>query len=167
MKLSELFETKQTTGVNRVIAVLCGRFQPPTPAHIAAYKQLATKFGPQNTYISMTSALNPEKSPLTYDERKQIFVKLLGVPADKVINVKNQYNVEQIAKLLQLSDDTAIVFAVGQKDMEENPRFSVKSSESYIQKYKAGEETSYLDHMFIDVIDTKKFFVRLIGLMKE
>ena len=144
---------------NRVIAIFCGRFQPPTPAHIAVYHQLVSEFGANDVYITMSNVVDPVKSPLSYDERKTIFSALLGIPVDKILMVKNQYNTEQLQKILHLDDKVAIIFAVGKKDMETNPRFQPKTEEDYTQIYNKDNVKPFKEHMYIYAPSTKNFSV--------
>ena len=160
MKLTELFEARNEPTQGRVVAIYPGRFQPPTPAHVWVYKALVGKFGANNVYISMSDSMNPETSPLSYDERKMIFTKLLGVPENKIIKVTRQYNTEDVAKVVDIDKQTALIFAVGQKDMTDNPRFKF-TKDSYVQNFydrKASPElTPYTDHMYIMALPTQKF----------
>lgn len=113
------------SGVKRVICVYPGRFQPMSIHHVAAFRQLQKKFGEENTFIA-TSNLGGDpaeypKSPLSFEEKKAIML-LQDIPSKQIALVKSPYApVEIYSKFDQ--DTTAIVFAVGAKDMAENPRF--------------------------------------------
>ena len=160
MRLIELFEARNETSQGRVVAIYPGRFQPPHPAHAWAYKTLVGKFGMNNVYISMSDATNPETSPLSYDDRKLIFTKLLGVPNDKIIKVSRQYNADEVAKVVDIDKQTALIFAVGQKDMINNPRFKF-TKDSYVQDFYNRKATPvltpYTEHMYVMALPTQKF----------
>lgn len=164
MRLVELFEkalpTWQSKPDRKIVVIFPGRFQPPHTGHLKDYNALVGKFGANNVYISMTDKYDTELSPFTYDERKNIFVKLLNVPADKIIKVSRQYNVEDISKVLDLNPETVVIFAVGKKDMLNNPRFKFTST-SYVQDFynikSSPELEPFSERMYILTIPTHIF----------
>jgi hypothetical protein len=127
----------------RVIAIYPGRFQPMGRHHYATYKALADQFGAENTFIATSNKMGP-KSPLDFEEKKKIMVAH-GVPADKIVMTRNPYHALEITKDFD-PDSTAVVFAVGGKDMRESPRFAnldgftKKGTPAYYRTYKPGEE---------------------------
>jgi hypothetical protein len=139
----------------RVIAIYPGRFQPMGRHHYATYKALADQFGAENTFIVTSNKIGP-KSPLDFEEKKKIMVAH-GVPADKIVMSRNPY---QAVELTQNFDPagTAVVFAVGGKDMRDSPRFAnldgmtKKGTPAYYKTYRPGEELIGLDkHGYIAV----------------
>jgi hypothetical protein len=127
----------------KVIAIYPGRFQPMGRHHYATYKALADQFGPENTFIATSNKMGP-KSPLDFEEKKKIMIAH-GVPADKIVMTRNPYQALEITKNFD-PDSTAVVFAVGGKDMRESPRFAnldgftKKGTPAYYKTYKPGEE---------------------------
>ena len=127
----------------RVIVIYPGRFQPMGRHHYATYKALADQFGAENTFIATSNKIGP-KSPLDFEEKKKIMVAH-GVPADKIVMTRNPYQALEITKDFD-PDSTAVVFAVGGKDMRESPRFAnldgftKKGTPAYYKTYKPGEE---------------------------
>jgi nicotinamide mononucleotide adenylyltransferase len=157
MKLKELFEGE----ANNLVVILPGRFQPPHPGHLHGYLQLVNKFGADNVYITMTEKTNPKTSPFLYDERKEILIKLLGIPSDKIIQVTRQYNVDQVVKNLNLSKNTAVIFAVCKKDAADR-RFTTGTkkdgTESYMRKFnKEDGIKDYTEHSYIVEYPTTRF----------
>ena len=139
----------------RVIAIYPGRFQPMGRHHYATYKALADQFGVENTFIVTSNKMGP-KSPLNFEEKRKIMVAH-GVPADKIVMSRNPY---QAVELTQNFDPatTAVVFAVGGKDMRDSPRFAnldgmtKKGAPAYYKTYRPGEELVGLDkHGYIAV----------------
>jgi len=139
----------------RVIAIYPGRFQPMGRHHYATYKALADQFGAENTFIVTSNKMGP-KSPLDFEEKKKIMIAH-GVPADKIVMSRNPY---QAVELTQNFDPatTAVVFAVGGKDMRDSPRFAnldgmtKKGTPAYYKTYRPGEELVGLDkHGYIAV----------------
>ena len=127
----------------RVIAIHPGRFQPMGRHHYATYKALADQFGPENTFIVTSNKMGP-KSPLDFEEKKKIMVAH-GVPADKIVMSRNPYQAVELTQNFD-PDTTAVVFAVGGKDMRDSPRFAnldgmtKKGTPAYYKTYRPGEE---------------------------
>ena len=119
MFLSELNEPN-------LLVVYCGRFQPFHKGHHAVYEYLTGKFGVNNVYIATSNKVDPPRSPFSFSE-KSYFMQLTGVPGHRVIQVSNNYNVIEVAKALNMDDqsmaNTVLIFPVSEKDMAEEPRF--------------------------------------------
>ena len=138
MKLTEAINPKQ-----KVVAIFPGRYNPYSSHHHTAYKGLVSKFGVQNVYIA-TSGVTGPKSPFTFAEKKKI-ISAAGVPANRIIKVKNPYQATEITS--KLPDDTAVVFAVGAKDG------SRLVSGKYFDIYKDGKKMDgYKEHGYIYII---------------
>lgn len=127
----------------RVIAIYPGRFQPMGRHHYATYKALAEQYGAENTFVVTSNKTGP-KSPLDFEEKKKIMVAH-GIPADKIVMTRKPYVAEEVTQNFD-PDATAVVFAVGGKDMRESPRFAnldgftKKGTPAYYKTYKPGEE---------------------------
>jgi len=121
--------------VKKIIVVYPGRFQPMGQHHAGVYKQLANKFGKSNTFVVTSNKVSLPKSPLNFKEKYSI-MKKHGVT--NVVQVKNPYQAQELTSKYN-PETTALVFAVGAKDMKENPRFKIgfkKNGEpSYFQNY--------------------------------
>ena len=126
--------------IKKVIALYPGRFQPFGKHHAATFKWLQDKFGKENTFIVTSDKVEMPKSPLSFSEKQEIVSKYgLG---DSIVQVKNPYKAEEVTVNYD-PETTALVFMVGQKDMLEDPRFSMKpkkdGSPSYFKKYEPGK----------------------------
>jgi len=119
-----------------IIAVYPGRFQPFGRHHAEAFKWLQNQFGTKNTFIVTSNVVNTPKSPLDFKDKKDI-ISQYGL-GKHVILVKNPYKAEELLSKYD-PKTTAVVFMVGQKDMEEDPRFS-------IGKLKSGGATYFQDY---------------------
>ena len=137
MKLQEVLQ-------QRIVAIYPGRFQPAGAHHITAYKHLVSKFGADNVYIA-TSGVTGPKSPFTFTEKKKI-ISAAGVPANKIVKVKDPYKATEIVS--KLPKNTAVVFAVGAKDG------SRLVSGKYFEKYKPNQKKyfNYKDHGYIFIL---------------
>jgi len=122
--------------VKKVIAIYPGRFQPFGRHHHDAFRWLASKFGKENTFIATSGKVDPPKSPLSFEEKKQVISKY-GI-GDMLVLVKNPYKAEEITQRFD-PKDTALVFMVGEKDMQEDPRFKIglkkDGTPGYFQRY--------------------------------
>lgn len=122
--------------IKNIIAIYPGRFQPFGKHHAAAFKWLQQQFGQANAYIVTSDKVDPPKSPFDFNEKKAI-ISQYGFT--NIVQVKNPYKAEELMNDLNPSD-TAVVFMVGEKDMQEDPRFKIgqkkDGSPSYFQVYK-------------------------------
>jgi hypothetical protein len=127
--------------VNKVIAVYPGRFQPMGRHHAATFKWLQDKFGKENSYIVTSDKVEMPKSPLNFSEKATIASKY-GF-GDNIVRVKNPYKAEEVTSKYD-PETTAIVFMVGKKDMEEDPRFKIgvkkDGTPGYFRKYEQGKK---------------------------
>jgi cytidyltransferase-like protein len=119
----------------KTIAVYPGRFQPFHKGHAQVYKWLKSKFG--NATIATSNKVEAPKSPFNFKEKKKM-MELAGVASSDIHEVRNPYIASEILKGYDGSK-TVVVFAVSQKDMDEDPRFSFKPTKSgkpsYLQPY--------------------------------
>jgi cytidyltransferase-like protein len=102
-----------------IVAIYGGRFHPFHKGHKAVYDGLAKKFGEKNTFICTSDKTGPG-SPFTFKEKRAMML-LAGVPGYAIKQEVSPYRPENT--LSTVSEDTAVLFAVGLKDMAENPRF--------------------------------------------
>ena len=119
----------------KIIAVYPGRFQPLHKGHKQVYDWLKQKFG--NAVIATSDKVEQPKSPFNFSEKVQI-MSLAGVPSSDIQQVRNPYIASEVLRKYD-GKNTVLVFAVSQKDMEEDPRFSFRStksgSPSYLQPF--------------------------------
>lgn len=149
----------------RTVVIYPGRFQPAHLGHKAVYDQLVKQFGEPNVFIATSNVQSPTSSPFSFDEKLQMFAKM-GVPVGKVALVKNPYQSQEIVDQIPDRDDTALVFAVGAKDMEGDEarfRFGTKKdgSLSYMQPYpRDGKLKPMSKHAYVMTAPTVNFRVR-------
>jgi hypothetical protein len=128
--------------IKTIIAIYPGRFQPFGQHHAKSFKWLQQKFGANNAYIATSDKVELPKSPFSFLEKKQI-IEEYGL-GDHVVQTKNPYKAEEILGSLDPSS-TAVVFMVGAKDMQNDPRFAMKpkrdGSPSYFQPYDANKNS--------------------------
>lgn len=124
----------------KILAVYPGRFQPFHKGHAQVFQWLKNKFG--DAVIATSDKVEAPKSPFNFKEKKKMMT-LAGVPAGKIKQVSNPYIAREILKDYD-PKTTVLVFAVSQKDMDEDPRFSFKPTRSgkpgYLQPYAGNEK---------------------------
>jgi hypothetical protein len=126
-----------------VIAIYPGRFQPMGRHHFQTYQALVNQFGLENTFVATSNKIGP-KSPLNFEEKKAIMIKH-GIPGDQIVETRSPYQATEITEKFD-PDTTAVVFAVGDKDMNQNPRFAnlggmtKKGVPAYYKKYDSSRD---------------------------
>ena len=149
----------------KVFVIYPGRFHPFHTGHKGVYNYLSTKFGGNDVYITTTGVVELPKSPFTFDEKKEMMVAT-GIPANKILNVKNNYNLQSVSSQIPINvERDSIIFAVSQKDMSEDPRFKnfVKKdgSPSYLQPMPKNESklVPAIKHGYLITVPTTDFTV--------
>ena len=105
---SNLVEKKN----KKVIGVFGGRFQPFHSGHLATYKWLSKRV--DEAYITTSNIKQPPRHPLNFKEKVQHMVKM-GIPKNRIIEEKSPYVANNLLKKFN-ADDTAVVYAFGEKD---------------------------------------------------
>lgn len=151
----------------QLLVIYPGRFQPFHKGHHAVYEWLTGKFGRNNVYIATSNKTDNLKSPFDFAEKKY-FMQLTGVPDDRIIPAVQPYQIESILSSgkITVADParTVVIFAVSEKDMAEDPRFSFKprkdGSAPYFQPLKDIKQTvSMKEHGYIMTVPTFDFTV--------
>jgi cytidyltransferase-like protein len=151
----------------QLLVIYPGRFQPFHKGHYAVYEFLTGKFGRNNVYIATSNKTDNLKSPFTFSE-KAYFMQLTGVPADRIVQATQPYQIQNVLQSGQItvSDpaNTVVVFAVSEKDMAEDPRFSFAAkkdgSPAYFQKLTDLKQTESMNqHGYIMTVPTFDFTV--------
>lgn len=150
----------------QLLVIYPGRFQPFHKGHYAVYNWLSTKFGRNNVYIVTTNKTDNLKSPFNYAE-KTYFMQLTGVPADRIIQASNPYQIESIMQgglTVHNPSNTVLLFAVSEKDMAEDPRFKSwtkkDGSPAYFQPLTDIKQTESMEeHGYIMTVPTFDFEV--------
>lgn len=149
-----------------LLVIYPGRFQPFHKGHHAVYEYLTGKFGRNNVYIATSNKTDNLKSPFTFAE-KAYFMQLTGVPADRIVQAAQPYQIQSILQTSNIQVDeanTVVIFAVSAKDMAEDPRFSFASkkdgSTPYFQPLRNIKDTEAMNkHGYIMTVPTFDFTV--------
>jgi hypothetical protein len=99
------------------IVIYPGRFQPMLSHHAEVYHRLQQEFPDADVYLGTSNKVELPDSPFNFKE-KQMIAQAHGISADHVLQVSNPYNHNQYPFD---KEDTMIIFAVGEKDMDRFP----------------------------------------------
>ena len=142
------------------VVIYPGRFHPFHKGHKSVYDTLVKRFGKDRVYIATSNKIDPPKSPFTFDE-KRAMMALTGVDPSRVVQTKNPYQATEITDNFDPQNTTAL-FAVSDKDMAEDPRFSFKpkkdGSPSYYQPAQK-DMRPMSEHGYIITVPTLQFNV--------
>ena len=161
MPTHEIYDNSPVTQNNyKKISLFSGRFQPPHAGHVAVWKWLSDNF--DDAYI-ITSDLVNDNSPFDFLEKQSLFAHA-GIPPEHVVKVQSPYNPKEIMNTID-PQTTVILFAVGEKDMDDNPRFEFKNKKdgrpSYLQSYKKNVANlrPASEHAYVITVPTTNFKV--------
>ena len=149
----------------KTFVIYPGRFHPFHKGHKGVYNYLSSKYGGKDVYITTTDVVELPKSPFSFDEKVKMMT-LTGVPLNKIIKVKNNYNLQSLVGQIPIDiNRDNIIFAVSEKDMAEDPRFSrftkKDGSPSYLQPIPKNltKLQPAITHGYIDTVPTTDFTV--------
>jgi hypothetical protein len=150
------------------LVIYPGRFHPFHRGHMASYEYLTKRFGNDAVYVVTSDVQAPITSPFSYADKVEMMTTL-GVPAGHVVRVKNPYQAQEITDSLTAEEknNTALVFAVSEKDMLEGSarfRFGVKKNgePTYLQPMPENEKDikPMSKHAYVMVTPTVNFRVQ-------
>jgi len=149
----------------KLFVIYPGRFHPWHKGHKGVFDYLRTKYGGNDVYITTTDVVEMPKSPFTSDEKVRM-MNLTGVPLNKIIRVKQNYNLQNLVGKIPIDiNRDSIIFAVSEKDMAEDPRFSKftkkDGSPAYLQPIPKNltKLQPAITHGYIDTVPTTDFTV--------
>ena len=151
----------ETPANQRVVVIYPGRFHPFHKGHSSIYNKLTQKFPYADVYIATSGKTDPNTSPFTFDEKKEMMISA-GVDADKIVQVASPYIAKEITERYD-GDNTKLIYVVSQKDMEGSDarfKFGLKrdGTPSYFQPFESVGESEYMaKHGYVDVLPTMDF----------
>jgi hypothetical protein len=101
------------------LVIYPGRFHPFHKGHKASYDWLTKQYGDNSVFIATSGVQAPVTSPFSYPDKVMMMTKL-GIPASRIVNVKNPYQAVEITSAIPDEEkaNTALIFAVSAKDAE-------------------------------------------------
>lgn len=137
------------------VVIYPGRFQPMGRHHYEVFKALVNDFEDTDVYVATSNKVDPPRSPLNFEEKKKIMMTH-GIPEANILQMKSPYNARELVDILDL-DNTILIYAVGEKDMKDSPRFAnldgvtkkgkptyLKSHAASNDKFKPATEHAYI-----------------------
>ena len=100
-----------------------GRFQPMLPHHAEVYRRLQSTFPDADVFVATSDKVDPPKSPFQFSEKVQIMQDMHGISKDKILIAPQPYLVDSFKDKFD-TENTMVIFAVGEKD---NDRFPMKN----------------------------------------
>ena len=147
-----------------VIVIYPGRFHPFHKGHKGVFDLLNSKF--KNVYIATSDKVEPGRSPFNFDEKVQI-MGMLGVEPNDVLKVRQTYNGDEY--MSRFNNNYGLIFAVSEKDMDDDPRFNFPASgmnlkkngePAYLQKFTdLSKVEDMTKHGYIMTVPTTSFKV--------
>jgi len=140
------------------IIIYPGRFQPMLSHHAEVFKQLQAKFPGEKVFIGTSDKVDGAKSPFNFKE-KQLIATAQGLnPNEVLLAVPSPYQKEAYERYFDL-DKVSVIFAVGEKDMAESPRFRFDNMDSETglnMKLRPNKETGKIEPTYYQMINTYK-----------
>lgn len=106
---------KEEKKIDKIVAVVAGRFQPFHIGHYSLYELAAKKFGKKNTFIGTSNVVDPTKSPFNFVEKREIISKMFDIPKNNIVKVKSPYDPMEIKSKFD-PNTTAYVTVFSDKD---------------------------------------------------
>lgn len=142
-----------------IIAIYPGRFHPFHIGHKATYDHLVRRYGSGNVYVASSNTTAPLTSPFPFEEKRQMMIAL-GVPKNRIVQVKNPYKAEEITSHLD-SSKTVLVFAVSDKDAARFSYHKKDGSPAYMQPMSDKVELQpFANHAYVEIAPTVPFKVQ-------
>ena len=164
MRLYDLFENENTN----LVVVYPGRFHPFHVGHGKVFKYLRQKYKGAQVFIASSGKTDAHKSPFTFDEKKKMMM-LAGVDPNAIVQTKVPYVASEITDRFD-PDKTVVVYAVSEKDMADDPRFSFPQNglklkkdgdPAHVQKWTGMENAKTLrEHSYIVTVPTFTFSIQ-------
>jgi len=142
MKFDILVEQILQHTKNNLIVMFPGRFQPFHMGHKKLYDMAKKQFPGADFFITTADEIakvkDPSRYPFNFAEKKAI-IAATGIPENEIKQVKQPYKPLEILNNYD-PNGTKVVYVVGKKDMETDPRFQFgltkKGKPTYFQPFK-------------------------------
>lgn len=142
MKFDLMVEQIMQGFKNNLVVMFPGRFQPFHVGHKKLYDMAKKQFPGADFFITtadeIAKAEDPSRYPFNFAEKKEIMIAA-GIPEKEIVQVKQPYKPVEILQNYD-PNGTKVVYIVGKKDMETDPRFKFgltkKGTPTYFQPFK-------------------------------
>lgn len=163
MRLIDLFENENSS----LVLIYPGRFHPFHIGHKSVYDHLKKQYPGAHVYVATSTKTDANKSPFAFEEKKEM-MKLAGVDPNSIVQSVSPYRADEILQNYDLRN-TVVAWAVSEKDMAEDPRFSFPSTgmktkkngePAFMQKWQGIDNAETADkHGYILTVPTMPFSI--------
>ena len=139
------------------VIIYPGRFQPMLSHHAEVYDRLQAENPGVDVYFGTSNKVEDNKSPFSFKE-KQLIASAQGIDPNKVLLANRPYVWEDYAKYFD-AENTHIFFAVGEKDMQEDPRFTfnnIDPKSGLDMKLRPNKDTKEIEPKYYQMINSYK-----------
>ena len=141
MKFDDLVNEVLQHQKNNLIVIFPGRFQPFHVGHKKLYDMAKKQFPGADFFIATADEVAKKddlsRYPFNFAEKKEI-IKAAGIPENEIALVKQPYKPIEILSSYD-QNITKVIYIVGKKDMETDPRFKFgmtkKGTPTYFQPF--------------------------------
>lgn len=102
-------------GIDRIVGVYVGRFQPFHAGHFNTFKEMQKEFGVKDTFIATSNVSGGDRHPFNFKEKQKIISKMYNIRKNQIVQEKNVYSPINILSKYE-AENTAVAVGVGQKD---------------------------------------------------
>ena len=150
----------------QLLVLYPGRFQLPHLGHKAVFDYLLKTFKSPNTFVVTSDKVTLPKSPFNFAEKKSL-LQLAGIPNDKVVEDPQPYQAKSLVDKFDAAN-TILLFAVSEKDMAEDPRFSFAPRKSdgkpsFMQPFKSLDQCKSVSNGIAYIVTTPTFQFNVLG----
>ena len=141
MKFDDLVNEVLQHQKNNLIVIFPGRFQPFHVGHKKLYDMAKKQFPGADFFIATADEVTKKddlsRYPFNFAEKKEI-IKATGIPENEIALIKQPYKPIEILSSYD-QNITKVIYIVGKKDMETDPRFKFgmtkKGTPTYFQPF--------------------------------
>jgi len=102
-------------GINRIVGVYVGRFQPFHAGHFNTFKEMQKEFGDKDTFIATSNVSGGDRHPFNFKEKQKIISKMYNIRKNQIVQEKNVYSPINVLSKYE-PEHTAVAVGVGEKD---------------------------------------------------
>lgn len=124
---------KKINGIENIIGIYSGRFQPMGKHHKKAFEFLQKEVGVENAFVVTSNKVEMPTNPFTFEEKKRI-IERFGINRNNIIEVKKPYSPVELTSRFDASK-VAAIYMVGYKDYARMNFTKKDGSPAYFQDY--------------------------------
>jgi len=130
-------------GINRIVGVYVGRFQPFHAGHFNTFKEMQKEFGAKDTFIATSNVSGGDRHPFNFKEKQKIISKMYNIRKNQIVQEKNVYAPINILSKYD-KEHTAVAVGLGEKDGQRLGGKYFKPYTGDVTKLKGFEDNGYI-----------------------